>query len=293
MFMLEQTQIRTKKRRLALFTILLGSILLGLLFNNFLKKDSNESHLRNKGPYFYPVKFAEFSSHQIPCLNLTIEEKQIRAKLDLGFNADMSLSEKFLITLKTRSFVRTIKYFGLRGKTYESNVYELPEVRMDNISLYKAKVEGSNLEFEKDTIFSKEKENQFEDLGRIGWKAFYNLNIFIDCENSLMAFCDGLKTLEKQGYPVESFAQAPLLLDRKFIEFEAMTNEGPLRCLLDTGASCSFLNKELKSNNNEHMIINPENAYQYMKNSENKDHAVFNFEDEHELPVFEIGGKDF
>lgn len=289
-----QMQTQTKKQWLVLFFLVLGSILLGVLPNYLLKKGYGRFHLRNKGAYFYPVKFAEFSHYDIPCLALKIEGKQTTAKFDLGFSGDMSLPEEFLMTLKYRPFIRTIKHFGLRGKTYESNIYEIPEIRIDRMSFYKAKVQGSNLEFENDAIISKEKENDFENLGRIGWKTFYNFNIFIDCENSLMAFCDGLKTLEKQGYPAHSFAKTSLLLDRDFIEFEAMTDLGPLRCVLDTGATCNFLNKDLQRNSNEHMVLNPENADEYRKtNSENKDHMVFNVEYEHEFPVFKIGGQDF
>jgi hypothetical protein len=64
---------------------------------------------------------------------------------------------------------------------------------------------------------------------RIGWALFHNFNLFIDCENSKIAFCDSLDTLRKQGYPVDFFTETRLLLDRNFIEFEAVTEDGPIR----------------------------------------------------------------
>lgn len=84
------------------------------------------------------------------------------------------------------------------------------------------------------------------------------------------------------------------MLDRGFIEFEAMTEGGTLRCLLDTGSTLSMLNKDLESFCNDHMIFNSKNIDQYpILNPENKNLLVFDSKDTQQLSIFNIGGKEF
>ena len=98
----------------------------------------------------------------------------------------------------------------------------------------------------------------------------------MDCDNSLIAFCDSLDTLRKQGYPVDLFIETPLLLDRNSIEFQAMTEKGPIRCMLDTGSTWNMLNKDIEGGSNDHMIFNPDTIDQHpILNPANSDQMVF------------------
>jgi hypothetical protein len=161
--------------------------------------------------------------------------------------------------------------------------------------LYQAKVEEINSEFEKDTILMKKEESSpVSHLGRIGWPIFHNFNFFFDCDNALIAFCDSLDTLKRQGYPVDSFIETQLLLDRNLIEFEVMTEKGPLRCILDTGSTKNILNKEIEGGSPNHMIFNPDNVDQHPVSTDAKsDQMVFDSNDIYDVEVFKIGKKDF
>ena len=153
---------------------------------------------------------------------------------------------------------------------------------------------ANNPEFIKDGSFGEKKQESSDRDARVGWRLFSVFNVFLDCENNKIAFCDSLDTLRKHGYPVDSFVETPILLDRNLIEFEVKTNKGKLRCVLDTGCTLNMLNKDLENGSNEHMIFNPDNIDQHaILNPDNSDLSVFDFKNTYEIPVFKIGKKDF
>jgi hypothetical protein len=93
---------------------------------------------------------------------------------------------------------------------------------------------------------------------------------------------------------VDAFIETPLLLDRNSIEFEAMTETGPIRCILDTGSTGNMLNKDMQGGFNNHMIFNPDTIDQHERlNPLNSDQMQFDIEDICDMPLLKIGGKDF
>lgn len=197
--------------------------------------------------------------------------------------------------LGDKLFIHHVSHFGIRGKKYCSDIYEIPEIKIGRMIFFRAKTQEMNPEFEKDaTIVQDGESSSIGQLGRIGWTLFRNFNCFIDSDNSLMAFCDSISTLRKKGYPVDAFVEVPLLLDRNSIEFEAMTETGPIRCLLDTGSTGNILNKDIWGGHNNHMIYNPITIdQQEVLNPLNIDQMEFDIEDICNMPIFKIGGKDF
>ena len=153
--------------------------------------------------------------------------------------------------------------------------------------------EEANLEFEEDVDLGEEKPVE-SNLGRVGWCLFYNFNLLVDCQHCMLALCDSLQTLKEQGYPVDSFTEAPLLLDRGLIEFETATDENILRCILDTGSTWNMLNKDLKNGSNDHMTFTSTNTDQYLVlNPENRNFLTFDPKNVCEIPTFKIQGKEF
>jgi hypothetical protein len=284
-----------KKKWLILLIALLGCSTLLYFFSPSFGwgKCFRTTHLCTKEPYFEAIQITR-SSAQIPCLEVEIAGKRITAKIDLGSCGDITLPSEFLKELDQKSFLRSKSYYGIRGKKYVSDIYELPKIKIGKMALYRPKAEEINLEFVKDaTLREDEKNSSVENLGRLGWALFFNCNIFLDCEHSTIAFCDSLDTLKKQGYPVDAFIETPLLLDRNLIEFEAMSETGPLRCMLDTGSTLNILNKDVEGGCNDHMVLNPGNVdQQTVLNSKNADQP-FDSEDSYDMPVFKIGKKDF
>jgi len=285
-----------KKKWLILSSMLLGCCALSyLLFSKYSKKNQMQrSHLCIQGSYFQPIKITKFISH-IPCVDIRIEEKITTAEVDLGFDGNMSLPGAFIENLIDKSFVQHFSYFGMRGKKYESAVYELSKIKIGELVLREGYVQENNPEFDRDGILLRDEKLSYDDtLGRIGWRLFHNLNFFLDCDHSLIAFCDSLDTLKKKGYPTDAFIEVPFHLDRGFIEFEATTPSGPIRCMLDTGCTWNMLNKDLEAGCNDHMIYNRKTIDQHgILNPTNSDQMIFNPEDVYDMPRFKIGKQDF
>lgn len=270
------------------FIIILGNFI-GYLLNHW--KYSHTTHqLCIKEPYFGIVPIIGFSS-KIPCIEMDIEGKPIIAEVDLGSSNVIALPKNLLKELKQKLFIEQVSYYGIRGKKYYSDIYEIPKARFGGMSIYKAKAQEINPEFIEDLNLGKKSDENF---ARVGWQLFYRLNIFLDCENNKIAFCDSLETLKKQGYPVEDFVETSMLLDRNNIEFEVMTQKGIIRCVLDTGSTLNMLNRDLESGSNEHMVFNPDNIDQHESlNPQNSDQSVIDLNNIYDAPVFKIGKKDF
>lgn len=286
-----------KQTNVRLFLALVVAVCCSLLYVLFplFQREKGPKHLRIKGPYFYPLEINEFSSQCIPCIQIIAEGKAALVQVDLGTDG-ISLPSELLQNMR-KKFIQRKLFCGMRGKKYESDFYEVPKITIGNVSIFSVKVSETNLEFEKDAILASDEEEPSEPhLGRIGWKVFYGINVLLDCKHSTLAFCDSVDTLKKEGYPVEHFIEVPFLLDRGLIEFDAMTEKGPLRCILDTGCTWSLLNKDLDGTSNDHMILNPNNIdpeqYQ-LSNPDNADLMVFDPEDIYKISALKIGEKDF
>jgi hypothetical protein len=266
----------------------------GLWF--YLKKPDQDkvvtTRLFTRGSsYFEPLKIEGFSSARIPYLKMTVENQTVSAKLDLGFDGMICLPSDTINVLKAKKFIRRARFCGLSGKTYESDIYEVEKICLENALFYPIMAEETNLEFENDIVLSGEE--RLESLGKIGWRLFRSFNLLLDCQQLTFALCDNLETLKKNGYAVDSFAEAPLLLDNGSIEFEAVTEKGILRCLLDTGCTWNILNKDLDSSSNHHRIFTFGNGDQSHLNPENKDLLVYDPDDDYvELSSFIIGGQE-
>ncbi|HSX03956.1 MAG TPA: hypothetical protein VLG76_04430 [Rhabdochlamydiaceae bacterium] len=288
-----------KERKSKLKNILGIVFLLGICtgFGILQKKASQNitvSKLLTKDSgYFVPLKIDGFSSADIPYLKVNIENRSVIAKIDLGYEGDLCLPSHIINNLNGKKFIKTSTAFGLRGKTYKSEVYQLDKIDIENMTFFPVRAEELNLELEHDINLGEKEIPLQHDLGRIGWCLFHSFNLLVDCENSTLALCDSLETLRKQGYPVDSFTMAPLLLDRGFIEFMATTEAGVLRCILDTGSTWNMLNKDLENSYN-HMIFTPENVDQYSSmNPDNENLMDFDPKDVCNVSIFKIGEKEF
>jgi hypothetical protein len=250
--------------------------------------------LTKENAYFVPMKINGFSPGNIPYFTVNIENQTIIAKIDLGYEGHIALSSDVIKGLNAKKFIRRGSTYGLKGRICERDIYEVEKIHTESMSFYPVLADEVNLEFEHDANLGEEEKILEGDLGRVGWRLFQNFNLLVDHENSTLVLCDSLDTLKKRGYPVDSFTETPLLLDRGFIEFEAQTEAGTLRCVLDSGSTWNMLNKDLNDSYNSHMIFTPENVDQYsILNPENKNLLTFDSKNVHDVSVFKIGGKEF
>lgn len=277
---------------------LVSIFITGALSAYFLIKSKRSDHpnppLYIKGPYFVELPITDSPIHT-PCIEIEIEGKKIKAEIDLGSQTDIVLPEYFLKELSQKSFIKQTTFYGIRGKKYNSNAYIIPKIQAGDMIIHQVIAKESNTEFIKDSMITEQKERSSrQDFASVGWGLFCRLNFFLDYENNKIAFCDSIDTLKKQGYPVDFFIQVPFLLDRNLIEFEAKTNKGKMKCVLDTDSTWNILNKDLENGSNDHMLFNPDNIDQFEAlNPHNADLSVIDLKNSYDTSVFKIGKKDF
>lgn len=280
------------------FSVFLCLGMCGTLY--FLLRNTSEnkaigSRFLTKGEsYFVPMKIDGFSPGNIPYFTVNIENQTVVAKIDLGYEGYIALSSDVIKELNAKKFIKRGLSYGLKGRIRESDIYELEKIHTETMSFYPVLADEESLEFKDDANLGKESEISGGDFGRVGWRLFENFNLLVDHQNSTLALCDSLETLKKRGYPVHSFSEAPLLLDRGLIEFEVQTEVGTLRCVLDSGSTWNMLNKDPNDSYNSHIIFTPENIDQHLTlNPENKSLLIFDPKNVHDVSVFNIGGKEF
>jgi hypothetical protein len=268
-------------------------VVIGGVFKWLAKPTPKAILLTKQHTYFIPLKIQGFNSAHIPYLDMKIENKIIPVEMDLGFEGGVSLPSSIITKLHSKTFLRRRSTYALSGKTYMSNIYQVEEISIGSMTFFPVAVEEANDELDLDTQLKGKKESK--DQGVIGWHLFRKFNLLIDCKHSKIALCDGLETLEKKGYPVHSFVDVPLLLDRGFIEFEAKTQHGLLRCVLDSGSTYNMLNKDLENPGNNFHLFTPQNTDQYAILNPENDNLLLTFDCKNvcELSIFNIGEKEF
>lgn len=237
----------------------------------------------NRPIYFISVPLTKFSSIQSPCVEIEIEDKKLSMEIDLGFQGDLTVTKESLDLILLKSFIGEKLMYGVRGKQYPTNLYRIPKVKIGKMTFLEPILQEETQEFTKDSTFiQNKKEPSPRESGRLGWGIFYGVNLLIDVKNSQIVFCNNLATLKKQGYHIETFTKTPLLLERGLVEIETQTSEGPLRCMLDTGATWNILNTDIEEGKSiEQMMWETERVLSLFKINE-KDFGPIVF---HNMPI--------
>lgn len=242
---------------------------------------------KEKG-YFHRLKILGYPFGNVPYLNVIIEDKTIPAKIDLGFQGKFSLPSDLINDIAEKKWIERIKSYGVRGILHEKDVYEVKNINIQNMYFFPVSIEEECLEGMHEGLLSGTRHPD-DHLGKIGWGLFSKFNLLIDCRYSILAVCDSLETLKKQGYPVHSFIETPLT-SNFCIQIEAQTEKGPLSCILDTGCTLNTLNKDFENENNHRLPFGEDLS---LFNPENKDLLIFNERDTQELSSFKIEGREF
>ena len=250
----------------------------------------------NEKSHFIPLKITGFSRCNNPQIEVTVENHIVSSAIDLGWKGGVALPSAILQNLSKKRHIGRELFCGLRGKMYESDAYEVPQIHLGKMKISPMVVKEESVEFLEDSLLKKGNPDIPEDgPGRVGWLVFKPFNLLLDCKHSVVVMCDSLATLKNQGFPTASFIEASLLLDHGFIEFEVLTEAGPLRCMLDTGSTWNLLNKDFENQNQDHRTIDitsaPEKASAF--NPKNENLLVFNLEDRWRTKTFQINGNEF
>lgn len=263
------------------------------LFNNISKKDSADNvSLKRNQEFFGILRFNGYSFGKVPYFNLLIGDKSIPAKIDLGYREMIALPSHLIKDIAEKELIERIRVYDMNGKIHENNLYKVKNIRIQKMSLIHASVEEISSGDMHDLVLSGMTSPEEDQFGIIGYNFFSIMNLLIDCKYHSLALCDSLETLKKQGYPVDSFSEVSMLDCEDYIAFEAITEAGPLCCMLDTGSTFNFLNKDLENGCNDHRILTSDSDPSLL-NPENKNLLVYDQEGIQVLSRFNIGGKEF
>lgn len=234
-------------RHLLISLFLIGIVFISCIWIStfFRNRGNNEIQDIKNNPYFLPVPITKFSSIQAPCLIVEIGDKTFTADLDLGFKGCALIQTNALNEIEGRSQISSTVKYSFKGKAYPKNIYKIPKMKIENMVFSDLYIEEEDGEMNKDMIFVRDGgEPSPQELITLGWELFGNVNLFMDLKNSRIAFCDSFSTLQEVGYPPDKFVKVPLVIDRGFVEVDAVTPSGAFRCMIDTGATFNFLNIE-------------------------------------------------
>jgi hypothetical protein len=133
--------------------------------------------------------------------------------------------------------------YGIRGKEYLNTLYEIPKIGIGRMDFSNPILQSESRDFLIDAVFRKGNKKPLpRDPGRLGWCLFRDSNLLVDIQKEKIVFCDSQENLQQHGYFLHDWIEAPMLLERGLVEFEVMTPEGGLRCMLDTGSTYNLLN---------------------------------------------------
>jgi hypothetical protein len=239
-------------------------LLFSFCFVFFKKQNSVLEEKTLDSSFFAPIPIVKLSATDSPCIQVQIEDKVCFFDIDLGFQGDLSISSSLIDQISEKSFAGTRSTFSFTGEECTNKLYFFPEIKIGSLTVFKPRVHEANDEFYYKAVIVKDGgQPSPKEAGTLGWELFYNFNLLLDCKNSKIACCDSIETLKQQGFLIETYAKIPFSLERGVIEFSAKTENGPLRCILDTGCTFNILNRQIEGDvteilfNDKHQISCP------------------------------------
>jgi hypothetical protein len=237
------SKIKSRWLKILVFIITLSLVAFGAFQ---VRKVLRSAPKQEKNIPFSWVPIVSFCAGNLPCVQIEIEGQKFVAMLDLGFNGQLTLSNEFMSKISDKTFLFTSPTKNWTGKEYQLSYYRIPEFQLGNATFSNAELGEEDPNEEQDTIIDKPKEkaDYLPANGKLGWKLFKKLALFMDFKHGLVAICDSVDTFAQYGYRLEKFVQAPVLLNAGIVEVNALTSEGPLRFFLDTGCTNNCWNED-------------------------------------------------
>ena len=217
-----------------------------LLFLSVISILSSCSLQKNNEPYdvAFPIEFLPNSG--LPTTKTKIEGKVYPLMVDLGGACTIALNKRLLENMK-KEFIRTKRIIDIKGNSYETALYLVPEIKVGQMKAVDLLVYEENDDFlTKGSIMSKTKTEipeKRELCGRIGIDLFKNnTNLFLDFKNSIMYGCDKIAYRNRDGYNIKKMTKTNFKLEESpGIVLEIETEHGVKNFILDTGASRNIM----------------------------------------------------
>ncbi|NGX36950.1 MAG: hypothetical protein K1000chlam2_00096 [Chlamydiae bacterium] len=203
--------------------------------------DKYANSLSGNSPTKIPV---DFTTHGIPVVDIQVAEQRMKAKVDLGSSFELTLFPKTFPPQELKYLQTTTSFNGL-GEESKTEHYALPEYQIHNITLKNAYIDktekmGVPLGLKLDKLGTISNEN----LAYIGLPLLYRTNIFFDFPNSSLHFIEQGQNLKKVNLRLEEYKKIPFELEKCGIVLNIESDLGPLKYMMDTGASVSVIKPE-------------------------------------------------
>jgi hypothetical protein len=196
----------------------------------------------------FPVTF---NDAEVPQMEVKIEGKSYWLKIDLGAFYPVSLTRNILEQIQEKTYHDQIGIMDVRGNTYFTNSYIVPEIRVRNLRLWDCEVREESLEFltQGAVIYSAEESTEtVENIGTLGRPVFQDINLLLDFHHSMLFACRHLRDRKREGYRFDGCAFLLLEKDLKnALIVKMITDKGVLRMLVDTGCTKSLIKSSIVS----------------------------------------------
>lgn len=233
-----------KKKIAAVF--FLGCLLLGCLLVPYVWHKKEILKQSDAKPFFTEIPVAQYTHSNLPCFDIVLSGKTLTAILDLGYTRQVSLRSDLVPTILEKQFLKTVPVWGVRGERFQQNLYRARAVKIDNLNIAPILLEEDLPELHEQAQIVKTEEGFIED-GKLGWRLFKNMVLFLDFNEDKIEVADSLETFENHNN-LADFVKVPLILDRELLEFDMTTPQGPVRCFLDTGCTSNHLHSSNPNN---------------------------------------------
>jgi hypothetical protein len=185
------------------------------------------------------------ATHNIPLVTVLIEGKRYHVDFDSGSQRQLRLRKELLHSIANKKPSDPSEFFDVKGNEYVEPSFLVPEVTLDSMTLTDVKVLELDESFLQNTHIVKKSNEPEASEGILGFDAFRNNNLLFDFAHSTLIICDDKKTLESQGYRLSSMIQAPFGQYKKCIFVTVETDMGPLKLIVDSGASLTAVRAAL------------------------------------------------
>lgn len=223
------------RRKIFFFSLFLLLLLSGGYWGySFSRRDLYEGR--------FPITF---NDAQVPQIEVKIEGKSYWLKIDLGAFHPVCLTRDILEKIQEKNYHAQIGIIDLKGNTYFTNSYIVPEIRVRNLRLWDCEVREESPEFLTNgaIIYSPEENKEtVENIGTLGRPVFQDINLLLDFHHSMLFACRHLRDRKREGYRFDRCAVLFLEKDPKdAIIIKMTTDKGTLRLLVDTGCTKSLI----------------------------------------------------
>ena len=227
-------------RCIAFFSILL------LVGGISCSKDSASTSL-SRSFCLIPLKFVSYT--EAPLIDVDIDGVQYQLKIDTGSTTCFTLKKRVLDQIDSKEPIGTCKAYDFRGNSYEEPEYLIPKVTIGKLYIepgiaseenYFFLTQGSKSGPPLKTLDRQTKKQLAHVDGRIGNGVFKSIVCFFDFSREHLLIAEDINEFKKEGI-LNGYTEVPFELHKGLVILSAMTDLGPVKLLLDSGASVSIL----------------------------------------------------